>query len=218
MPNATPPETLYRFCDVPEHAQQLCDGHVHLSTFQYIRNCDRLRADEAEGKTQFTSGDAEWVDGAPINEAARNMDASGLGMSRLGMPRAKYASAKGNTFHFSVPDALVLCMTESCGDDRFRRVFGGHRVAISQPSKVYEAVTAVLRQRVALRRGEFFRVTYVGRTFNAKESPSVPPGAVGPEVNAWEQEVRMLWLPVPGVRVEPMLLHVPEVVGLCSLE
>jgi hypothetical protein len=213
--HVAPPDPLYRFCDIKEHAQQLCEGYVYLSAFEYIRKCDRLRADEAEGVTQFKTSDAEWLDGVPMNDAAKNIDASGL---RGFVPPAKYTNMSGNTFHFRVPDALVLCVTASPGDETFRRVFGEHRVSISRPSDFYVAVSKALQDHVDAPDGFFGPMQYVGRQFSADQTANMEPARVGPEVNAWEQESRMVWYPKDPSAVKPLLLHVPDVVGLCKLD
>lgn len=205
-----PPEKVYRFFDTEEHARELVGGYVNLSTFGFIRDCERARGDSKDGTLTYRSDLAWWQNGSK-NAAAANLEAAGIHRSQDGLTQVFF----DNTYEFR-PDAYMYCTTLASGD-KFRRVFGNFCVEISQPVFFLDRVMAACEERLDLETGAFFPLKYVGRVFRASEAKMPHPMWVGSENCEWEQEARFVLFPKNSSGIRPVKIYAPGTLGLCRM-
>jgi len=97
-------------------------------------------------------------------------------------------------------------------------VFGEYRVTITRLLDFHRAVHWALQKEIEAPDGLFAPLRYVGRQISAEQSAIMEPAIIGPEVNAWEQEQRMVWYPKSPGTAKPIRLYVPDVKGFCKIE
>lgn len=116
-PNLPPivfPRFVYRYLESEEHAKDMLQGRVWVSTFEHIRTVDTSRADSDEGNLRYSVGKLD--DSVPPETAAVIADR----MTAQGFPfRFKHGNGNdfsNNYFETNVPDAFMLCTSLKAND------------------------------------------------------------------------------------------------------
>ena len=207
-----PPKRVYRFFEKEEYAKMFVEGKICLSTFDYIRQCDRTRGDPEEATATYRSGLALWgPDGVPMNQAARNLEA--IGWFKGG--NVRNAVVYNSQINYKLYDAWMLCTTLDKRDSRLRSTFGKYCVEIRDPLDFFNVMTDIMEADRMTGLSAFKPLKYVGRDFSAEEQAMEDVAFIGPAKNAWEKEARMMWRPAPGSVISPMVVDAPEVKGFC---
>lgn len=207
------PQKVYRYFDEIEHAKDLARGRIWLSTFEYIRRCDRLRADPKEGTVDYNVQRAWWGSDGKPDAAAQVLEAQGL-VGRAGM--RKRVLIEGGTFGTRYADSYMLCATLQL-DPKLERVFGKHKVIIHAPELLLPLVCQALTNAgVELQESLCGPAVYSGRQLNAGEQLPVPAPFACPEQNEWEREYRYVWRPKNLEGLAPRGLYIPELERICE--
>lgn len=205
---------VYRFFLNKEHAEDLVKGNVYISTLEECRKHeDPMRGDKEEGKLTWRLpgkivGGSQDKDFVAI--AARGGVFIGLGCSDV--------SIENMTTNYKLPDAFVICATNSYDPASLGENFGRSCVEISDPIVFLHKVTKALDERFPFESAHAGNVTYRDQVFYGVDEP---PGVLGfvkrPDVYAYQKEFRFLWIPKDVSGIKPFLLACPEIVGLCRL-
>ena len=206
------PARLYRYFERAEHAQRLVDGHVWLSTLEYVRKCDASRADphDATMRYQVSRLDAD----TPKAEASLILDRLRADRFFDGDPSG--IRAQNLTLVSVVPDSFLLCLSSLKMDKRLQRVFGKYCVEIENPVALWREINTAVLQVMPKAFPRFDAVTYTGRSYrDADPQPGMLGFASDPSL-AFEREFRMIWYPSePGLKLSPKEVEVPRARKLC---
>jgi hypothetical protein len=180
--------TVYRFFKDPRHADALVAGRVWLSTLASCRHYE---------------GDVQPTPLMPRADMVVGGDPDFGFVARDGAPVDRTIEIK------PAADAFVLCVTELLqGDADAGR--GDHAVEIRLPHLFRLAV----QWRLKARRQDFLG-SDVGRV-QYEPGAALTPGLVkAPDAYRTQQEIRFVYRVRNTARLEPILLRVPEMVGLC---
>ena len=207
---------LYRFLRDPDYADQFVAGNIFISTLSECRGYEAAagRGDPGEGTLRHRSGDLILSGDNPEDlEIARR---AGLVI----IPGGGTLTLSGNVAEHKLEDAYVLCTTERFSPDKLSDTFGKHCVRIDDAKTFFDRTSRALV--ASLKSGRLDRafmgcVSYTGRELQGRQQQPAPNGFLKPpDLYADQQEVRMLWSMTPQVRLEPFLLKVPDVRGLCT--
>jgi hypothetical protein len=204
------PAKVYRFLEESEHADQLCAGHVWLSTLSRCRSYESAaRGDPEEGTQTYSTGAEPITTEHPHfrEMAARvGIDTDGSGTGSMTNCRAIV----------SLPDAFVLCTTLKYSSEILSKDFGDHCVEISHPRSFFALVTQSLARATAIREAKMGPVKYASRCFSGMEDP---PGQLGfvkaPDAYELQQEYRFLWVPPSARPLVPSSVYVRGISNLC---
>jgi hypothetical protein len=206
-----PPKVVYRFFDVKDHARQLLEGKVWVSTLEWCRTCDSIRADKGEGSHHWKV--PKVTRQSPQSERRRVLDQlAAMGHLEVGGDDSKGELEDVQVFH-KIPDAYVFCTSTR----RNLKRFGTYCVQISRPENFFLATSQRMLQVVPRGTADMSYMTYGDRLFEGVEGPgNVHPGFLGPKANEDEDELRMLWTPPRPQVLNRFVLDVPEVAHLCT--
>ena len=203
---------VYRFFKDASQADALVSGKVWLSTLEVCRAYeDPLQGDPNEAIHEYNSGHAVGGSG----DAAFELIAARTGI-HIG-PGCSDITVSNCTSVQKLPDAFVLCTTESFNPDTLGDTFGRYCVEISNPSEFFRLLTMELSKIYQVREAAFGRVIYRERSFVGLQDPPGPVGFVMPPDRYKDQrEVRFLWVSNSNARLQPFLLNVPNCAALCK--
>jgi hypothetical protein len=210
------PRVIFRFLTTKVHAEDFVRGHVWLSTFDHIRNCDLARADSEDGNLQYlvSNLDADTMPRSEVDVIQQRLKAFRV----FGGDSIDHVKVSDIAVSTTPANAYVICATTDGGEDKHRRVFGEHRVRIVESERVFRFIGAALNAKVRLTGARYAPVEYKGRTFEDADAAVGSPGFASVEINAWEKEVRMIWQPQDYEKILPIELDVPEIAKYCSLD
>jgi hypothetical protein len=206
------PKFLYRYLPTKELADGMLNGEIRISTLREVREGESLRADRREATLTYSVFSATGLNGI-LSPEAENLE-------RLGIRLGDHSSVRHSRINFRHPGAYVLCTAQSsCDDKRMRRVFGQHRVRISDPLALMDAIGERIADHVQGRiRGLSSPLDYLGRDRSGPRRLNASPIFIGHPENAHESEYRIVWETLDGSPPEqPLDLHVPELARLCSM-
>lgn len=211
--NTEMPPRVYRYVEDESEARAFIEGEIWLSTFEYIRNCDKSRADKDEGLRSYKVNflDTSKKDGATelIKDRLKN---SGINIAKQGVV---FANNKIITRH---PNSYLLCASMRKSNKRMRERFGKFCIQIEQPKELLRLVAESLQQFTPLSHAVIGKVDYKGRDFSDADIDISEAAFANVSGNIYEKEVRMIWRPRdPATTIERMKIKVPEAGKLCKI-
>jgi hypothetical protein len=208
-----PPKRVIRYFDREEHAKALMEGYVRISTLDFIRNMESLRADQEDATIEYMVDSAYFDSNGRPNEKMQYLH-------RLGVaPKTSNASSLmlwNVTVPVTHPNAYVYSTSCVANDQKIMRVFGQYQVAIADPLDFARVVTSRLTAKISSDgTARWGLVGYEGRSFSGDHMPPNPAFVSVPSL-AYEKEYRFLWAPRKTLVLEPIIIHAPDIVRLCT--
>lgn len=202
------PPPLYKYMERQWAEALVKCGRIRIGTLY-----DYRRTDEAEGTNIVYSADTvEWAAAEDAPEFYKQV---------LGHPLRDYIRIEGIEFRqpHMVPDAYIHCMSEAFSADLMKRLAYDACVRIRDPRRFLRCITDHLIREGLVIRWTVRRCTYVvDRKVHHRESVRPLPGFTKEVRYAHDQEVRAVWVPVPGtLPIGPLHLELPELCETCSL-
>lgn len=208
-----PKTPVYRYFREPQHAEDLANGRVWISTLETCRQYeDPAQGDPLEGHISYNSGFVNGDFGDPqlmtvarhagiyIGEGSRNITINAFRSRR------------------HIPDAFVICTTENFQPTEFRETFGQYCVEITDPERFFNLVNAALKCQTKKVNGNFGRVIYADRMHYGQQPE---PGHIGfvkpPTPYKTQSEVRFLWTVEQHEKLSSFMINVPGVSSICRL-
>lgn len=210
--NLKTPKRVVRYFDQEEYAKALVDGYVRISTLDHVRNMESLRADQDEAKMDYVVDSAVLHSRWGPNKKMQYLQELGF---------AKHSNANGlflsnTTIGIAHPNAYVYSTSCVANDKKLARVFGQFQVAIADPLEFARLVTyRLIAERPFNCSARWGHIDYGGRTYSGDEIPPNPAFMSVPAL-AYEKEYRFLWVPREEFVLEPIVIHVPDIVRLCA--
>lgn len=197
---------VFRYFDRLDHAEAMLSGDIFVSTLEYCRNCEGVRADSGEAEQSYSQGLIEGGGAnADVVEAGRR-----LGVHIENSPNARI-KFRNNRARSRLPDAFVLC-TSLIDDPEAMKGFGPYCVAIREPALFMDYVTRVIRSQIALLRAECDHILYRRRSYRDLEPEPGRLGFVKPvDPYEREREYRFLWVPEVGPRISRQTFRVEAI-------
>ncbi len=197
------PRYVYRYLSSAEHADQMLEGKVWISTFEHIRTVDASRGDPHEGTLAF----GERPISALSADERAGVEAQALAMGRPNIPgvepRVRLLA--------KVRDAYMLCTSLKKHDKQLMRMFGEHCVRIEDPPKVLEAIAGALNLKAPVDRRICAPMTYRGRAIPEQTIAWQAPYLANIPSLSNEREFRFCWVPAQTTAsIESVLVDLPE--------
>lgn len=200
------PIRAYRYFREFEHAEAFIRGDIRLSTLEVCRGYENPAQGDAEeaihtyntGSLYGSSEDAEFV-----ALAARAGIAIGPGCSGITVTDCKKIDR--------LPDAYVLCLTDSDRPEVFRDDFGPYCVEITNLPAFAHSFSIGVAKLLGVNQGRYGPVTYREREYTGFQPFPGELGFVKPLTYAKQREIRLLWERPDGARLEPIVVSVPGI-------
>lgn len=136
-------------------------------------------------------------------------------------PPGRGVSITGCTFiqRRESPDAFLFCTAATCNNDLFAE--WNKRDQYDACYEIFDmsSFLQVITTKIASSVSEFaaFYPTYINGDISFQsELRHVHPATLKQQTHEWQREFRAIWMPKgPLMRVEPMIIHVPEAVQYC---
>jgi hypothetical protein len=108
------PRRLYKFFDEEEHARRLLNGHVWISTLQWLRETDRARGDRDEASILYEPGDIKTDDQSSRTvQQLANLESLGIRNMPGGTVSINVANPGDCRLLQKVENGFLFCCTTS---------------------------------------------------------------------------------------------------------
>lgn len=206
------PNRIIRYFDRDEFAKALLLGYVRISTLDHVRQMESIRADPNEAVIKYEVENAYLDGNGRPNTEMQNLRALGVNI----FSGASHIVLRNVTYRVSHPNAFVYSTSCIAKDPGLERTFGKYQVAISDPEEFARLVTIRLAKEYPTVSGVLFgHMAYNGRVFAGNQQPPHP-AFISVSSLACEKEYRFFWTPRKKTLLSPFVLHVPEIIRLCS--
>ncbi len=202
-------EVIYRFFQKESYAEAFSQGKIRLSTLESCRGYeDPRQGDKKEGVQAHMVS----MNGSIHKKDVRH----GVTMMNLPVMSNSHYSISDTVVHRYIPDAYVLCTTETYEPSNMSGTFGDYCVKIEIPEVFFNIVTMRLEMELGPMFAKFANVEY------KIDFESMSDEGLGftkePDQYADQKEVRMLWLPSIRQKIKPSFtIDCPEVSELCKV-
>lgn len=207
---------VYRFFRERNHAEQLAQGIVWLSTLGSCRGYEEDgRGDAGEATQVYWSGEFSGEGTDPhIQHVSQH---SGIKIQIAPGAEIQQVLIRDATYSRGIADAFVLCTSEKF-DPSCMETFGPYCVEISRPRFFVWLVTVRLGLELPIGEAIIGRIQYRDRSYSGLQTQPGVLGFVKPVEFSSQREVRLLWTIKGKARIlEPKTVTCPEIRALCRM-